>query len=357
MTPLEKYQDALSNGSIVEDTQQRCVVKELERIYHQLQDPPSKIAGWLGRHKTVDGLYVWGSVGAGKTFLIDLFYDCITVSKRRQHFFEFIQEIQQELNRRQGQKNPIQQLAAEIAKQTKVICFDEFFVTNIADAMVLGELFIALFKAGIVLVTTSNIDPDNLYADGLQRERFIPAIEAIKAHCHVIHLNNQCDYRLHNEKVFHAYLTPLNNKTDTLLNDYFNTLSSGQQASQKSLTMNGHQLTIRQQGSGILWCDFDALCVKAFSQRDYLVLAKQFHTVILSNVPIIPAKDRNSLLRFIYLIDILYDTHTRLIVSAAAPANELYPKGPHAFEFERTASRLIEMQSDSYFNRDRDILQ
>lgn len=350
MTPLIRYQQAIASGTLQPDTHQEAVVHALEIIFHAVEDQPTWWNFWR-RWLAPKGLYVWGSVGVGKTVLIDLFYDCLTVTKRRQHFFAFMQDVHHALKTHQGEKNPLQSIANNIAKTTRVICFDEFFVTDIADAMILGELFIALFKAGITLITTSNIAPDHLYKEGLQRRRFIPAIEALKAHCKVMHLEQSIDYRRTKTDPAATYFTPITAQNDAILETLFLQYTDARPVNEAALSLQGHTLTIRKQAAGVLWCDFQALCEQPLSQKEYLQIAQQFHTLILSNIPIIPAKSRNTVLRFIHLIDILYDNHLRLIVSADTTPDQLYPKGPHTIEFKRTTSRLIEMQSTNYFNQ------
>lgn len=344
-TPLTCYQQQLTDGTIKEDAQQRRAVEQLERIFTELQPSPKKLLRRTKAAQHVKGLYLWGSVGIGKTYLMDLFYECITFKKMRMHFFTFMLDIHKRLHTHQGEKNPLHIIAKEISRHSRVICFDEFFVTNIADAMILGELFKALFSQGITLIATSNTAPDNLYQNGLQRERFLPAIAALKMHTHVIHLTTQHDYRTQQKEPAELYFFPLNDATETQMQDAFDFYNNGHDFDRDPIMINQHSLAVIRKNEGILWCDFRDLCETNRSQNDYIALTKQFKTVMIDGLHPIAAKDRKTILRFVHLIDILYDKKVRVIICAAVPAHEIYKKGPHEFEFQRTLSRLIEMQS------------
>lgn len=353
MTPLQVYERRLASGDINPDSQQRHVIECMTRIFNALNQPSRW--SWLTGKKPIRGMYLWGSVGIGKTFMMDLFCHCAIFPVERLHFFDFMKRIHQDLTRLQGKKNPLDLIAKEIASKTKVICFDEFFVSDITDAMLLGTLFQALFKAGIVLIATSNIPPDELYKNGLQRERFLPAIDAIKQHTDVIHLTTTYDYRYRQQNAIEAYISPLNAKTQHQIRDIFHQLSHQHTSDRTALTINHRNLAIHARSQGVLWCNFEALCIEDRSQDDYLELAQQFHTILLDNVGAMSSTDRKTILRFIHLIDILYDNHVRLITRAAVLAEQLYVDGPYAFEFRRTVSRLHEMQSAAYFKHDESI--
>ena len=352
-SPLKNYQQQLAARTIEPDAQQRHAIEKLDEVFHALSDNAKKtFFKRFKKNTSVKGLYLWGGVGIGKTFLMNLFYDCAEFPKLRMHFFTFMLMIHKKLQQQQGQKNPLALIAQELAAQTRVICFDEFFVTNIADAMILGELFKALFAQGIVLIATSNVAPDALYKDGLQRERFLPAIEAIKTHTEVIHLSTQHDYRRYNHKPAAVYFFPLDQQTQTDMQTAFDYYNNSAQFDDEPITINTHTLPVIRKHSGILWCDFNELCVRERSQNDYIWLAKHYHTILIDHVTSISAKNRSTILRFVHMIDIFYDEHVRVVIAAATPAHELYPKGPHSFEFQRTLSRLIEMQSQTYYDQD-----
>ncbi len=363
MTPLQAYQQALLDQTITADGEQKAVVLILEALYQALENTEKKV--FLQRFKTLlglkksapKGLYLWGEVGRGKTFLMDLFYHSLTVKKLRLHFFEFMQQTQQKLIAYQGQKNPLQKIAADIAEQYTIICFDEFFVKNITDAMILGELFKALFDAGLVLVTTSNVAPDDLYKNGIQREQFLAAIEAIKSHTQVVHLNNQQDYRRRHLDPAEVYYTPLGEQSHAHLLHSFSQFSQYQTIDQTPIILFGRTIPIVQQAAGVIWFEFSVLCNPPRSEQDYLAIAKQYHTVFIENIQM--AEHQVSQIKlFISLIDILYDAHVIVILSANTSPENLAPNdGPLAFEFQRTISRLIEMQSQQYLLFHEDIIQ
>ena len=352
MSPLEKYQELLAAGQLNEDIQQALVIEKFNACYDTLCTTKKS---WLTKLKSpspIKGFYLWGSVGIGKTALLDIFFDCIPCTKLRLHFFKFMRDIHQQLQIKQGKKNPLALIAKEIALQHKVICFDEFFVSDIADAMVLGELFQQLFQAGITLIATSNTAPDDLYKNGLQRERFLPAIEAIKKYTEVIHLTSQKDYRLRHEKPTHTYLYPINQDNKNKMRQFFDYYAHGAHSNSEPIELNTHCLNVIKKSRGVLFCSFRELCEADRSNKDYLDLANNFHTVLLEGLTQIPTHDRKTILRFIHLIDIFYDQHVRLIILADTELNDIYPQGPHHVEFGRTHSRLIEMQSPHYVDRD-----
>jgi cell division protein ZapE len=350
-TPLSIYEQQLRDGQIQPDDQQRRAIEKLDNIFTVLSAPQKKIFFRKLRKKSfINGLYMWGSVGIGKTYLMDLFYDCINCPKMRMHFFTFMHDIHKQLQKKQGQKNPLVSIASDIAAKTRVICFDEFFVTNIADAMILGELFKLLFESGITLIATSNTAPDNLYKEGLQRERFIPAIEALKQHTDVLHLTTDQDYRRQQRKPAEVYFFPLDNDTETKMQAAFDYYNSGDEYDREPLMVNTHSLAVIRKNNDILWCDFRDLCEQDRSQDDYIYLTQKFHTILIDGIEPIASNDRKTILRFVHMIDIFYDEHVRVVISAQIAAQDIYPtKGPHEFEFQRTLSRLIEMQSKAYF--------
>lgn len=352
MSPLEKYQELLRTGQFKIDDQQSLVIKKFQDCYKALTLSKKSFFNKFKSPIVIKGFYLWGSVGIGKTALLDIFFESITCTKLRLHFFKFMSDIHQQLQIKQGQKNPLRLIAKEIASQYKVICFDEFFVSDISDAMILGELFKFLFSEGVLLVATSNTAPDDLYKNGLQRERFLPAIEAIKKYTEIIYLKTQKDYRLRHEKPTKTYLYPINTENKEKMNQFFNYYAHESHGNNEPINLNTHQLNVIKKSRGVLFCTFKELCKQDRSNKDYLDLAHQFHTILIEGLKQIPTHDRKTILRFIHLIDIFYDEHVRLIVLSEIELDDIYPKGPHHIEFQRTRSRLIEMQSAHYVDRD-----
>lgn len=355
MTPLELYQQKLDANEISENYDQRKVISILESIYFQLikrQKIRESQLGQLRRkikpRQPIKGLYLWGNVGIGKTFMIDLFYSCLPVRKMRLHFHPFMQRIQQLLKESQGEKNPLEKIARQIADDVVIICFDEFFVSDIADAMILSELFRALFQGGVCLVTTSNIPPDALYKNGIQREQFLPAIDLIKHNVRTIHLASTTDYRLDHIKKAGLYYTPINKLAETNMTKSFICFSNTYNANTKPVIILDRPIEVIKKTAKTIWFDFDRICGRPRSQDDYLVLVTQYDTFLIGNVPVLDHCSPDLILSFINLIDVLYDAHKRVIISAAAPANELYHGKTYQLAFKRTKSRLIEMQSDGY---------
>lgn len=357
MTPLEAYQKKLYTGEITEDALQEKVMNSLEEIYHalvkrqQIRDSQiGKLRRKIKPRAPIKGLYLWGSVGVGKTFLIDTFYECLPVRKIRLHFHAFMQQIQQSLREEQGIKNPLEKIAKQIADDVLVICFDEFFVANIADAMILGELFTHLFKGGVCLVTTSNIAPDELYKNGIQRERFLPAIDLIKQEVQVIHLKSEKDYRLQHIEKAGVYFTPNDSDAEKNMEAAFQHFSNCPNVSTEKIEILGRNIEIIKQARNTIWFDFYKICGRPRSQNDYLELVKDYNTFLISNVPNFNQASSDLTLSFIHLIDVLYDNQKRLVISAETVATELYHGKSYKTAFARTESRLIEMQSEDYLS-------
>lgn len=348
MTPLQIYQEQVRLGKLIADDEQLKVMQLLDHIYHQLEKRKSKFRKFL-RGKPVKGLYLWGSVGVGKTFLMDLFYQTLTLKKMRFHFHEFMQFVHSELNKLQGHKDPLPLIAKNLAKKTQIICFDEFFVTNIADAMLLGGLFKAIFAEGITLVASSNVAPDDLYKEGIQREQFLPAITQIKLHTQVFHVHSSNDYRLRHLQESGVYFTPLDEKAQQEMQMIFRHFKNDMNMSSAPITLFSRNIRIIKQSGSIIWFNFQDLCNVPRSQKDYLALAQQYRTIMISNLPVIQPQQDSLIANFINLIDVLYDAHIRVVISAEKPIQEIYPQGRMIFEFERTKSRIIEMQSEDYF--------
>ncbi len=356
LSPLKNYRQQVANGTITENAQQLKVVEILDGIFFQLiqrhrfrRSPFGRLRRRLKPKQSIKGLYVWGGVGIGKTYLIDSFYEQLPVPKMRMHFHEFMLSIHDQLAKLQGHKNPLDLIAKQIANAHLVICFDEFFVSNITDAMLLTELFRGLFKGGVCLVTTSNIAPDDLYKNGLQRERFLPTIEMLTIHTHVFHLHTGQDYRLRHIQQAGVYYTPLNDAAQHNMEKCFKHFSNNQPASTDAIYLFERPIHIIRQADKTVWFEFKDLCGRPRSQKDYLALAKQYRTVLISHVPLIGPRENDLILSFINLIDVLYDTRTRVVISAATTVEGLYTDGAYMAEYERTKSRLIEMQSEDYF--------
>jgi cell division protein ZapE len=302
---------------------------------------------------TPRGVYMYGGVGRGKSFLMDCFYNAVPIRRKtRLHFHEFMREVHRELRDLAGTVNPLDELGKRMAKRYKLICFDEFHVAEITDALILHRLLSALFDNGVGFVTTSNFKPDDLYPGGMHRDRILPAIALLNAHLEVISVDNGTDYRRRTLEQVNLYHTPLGVKADTEMTDAFNRLAESQDDS-PVLHIESRQIYARRKAGGLVWFDFKTLCGGPRSQNDYLEIATQFHTVLLSDVPVMPPRMASEARRFTWLIDVLYDRRVKLIMSAEAPPEALYTEGPLAHEFPRTISRLNEMQSAEFLALER----
>lgn len=300
----------------------------------------------------VRGLYIWGSVGRGKTFLMDLFFESLPAGLgRRSHFYRFMREVHARLGALKEVENPLRIVAADIARNLRVLCFDELFVSDIGDAMILGTLFEALFRQGVTLVATSNVPPDQLYKDGLQRQRFLPAIALLQRHTQVLQLDGGVDYRLRHLTQNGTYLDSAAPETRARMEQLFASLSGLPAAESATLSVEGRPIAARRAAPDLVWFDFAEICEGPRSQNDYIDLAHDYHTVFVSDVPVFDARSENAARRFIMLVDEFYDRGVKLVLSAAAAATALYRGERLAFEFERAASRLIEMQSAEYLAR------
>ncbi|MDO8909709.1 MAG: cell division protein ZapE [Pseudohongiella sp.] len=364
-SPLQCYQNDLADGLIKPDPAQALAVAELQKLYSQLVAQSEKpvglpaVFGGLFKHvfrqspvpPALKGLYIYGGVGRGKTYLMDTFYECLPFEqKQRTHFHRFMQQVHAGLAGLRQQKNPLEAIAASIASKARVLCFDEFFVSDIGDAMILGGLLEYLMADGVVLVATSNIHPDGLYANGLQRDRFLPAIRLLHQHTTIFELDGGVDYRLRALKQACLYFHPLGIEADAALHDGFNRLASGhaEKLQDTHIQILGRQVPVRRVAEGVAWFDFDQICAGARSAFDYIELAKEYHSIVLANVPRLDATMDDVARRFVSLVDELYDRHVKLIISAAVPLTELYTGHGLSFVFERTRSRLLEMQSEDY---------
>ena len=296
------------------------------------------------------GVYMYGGVGRGKSFLMDCFFNAVPIRRKtRLHFHEFMREVHRELTHLQGTVNPLDELGRRMARKFKLICFDEFHVADITDAMILHRLLVALFDNGVGFVTTSNFRPDDLYPDGLHRDRILPAIELLNARMEVVNVDNGTDYRQRTLEQVALYHTPLGAGADAAMQATFEQLAT-RADDDPVLRIEAREIRARRRAGGVVWFDFRTLCGGPRSQNDYLEIASQFHTVLLSDVPHMPVRMASEARRFTWLVDVLYDRHVKLILSAAVPPEQLYTEGPLLHEFPRTVSRLHEMQSSEYLS-------
>lgn len=361
-TPLARYRRDLGLPGFVHDDAQAQAVSLLQDLHDRLvarQPEPTGLLGKLlpGKKKKPvpeRGLYFWGGVGRGKTYLMDNFFESLPFEdKMRAHFHRFMRRVHDELKDLAGEKNPLEKVADRIAKDARVICFDEFFVSDITDAMILGTLLGHLFERGVSLVTTSNIVPDGLYKDGLQRQRFLPAIALLKEHCLVVNVDGGVDYRLRALEKAEIYHSPLDMAAEDALKSAFHSLvpSVEEIRADANISIEGREIPARFVGEDVVWFDFKALCDGPRSQNDYIEIAREFHAVLLSNVPQLRADMEDQARRFINLVDEFYDRGVKLIISAQAALGDIYIGNRLVFEFERTRSRLLEMQSREYLAR------
>jgi cell division protein ZapE len=320
-----------------------------------LRAPPrrglrQRLAKLAGKTRApVRGLYLWGSVGRGKTFVMDLFYNALPFAeKRRQHFHRFMADVHERLKKHRDVENPLELVADEIAADTRVLCFDEFAVSDIADAMLLGGLLAGLFARGVTLAATSNIVPDQLYSGGLQRQRFLPTIVLLKEHVTVVHVDGSVDYRLRALERADVYQTPVGATAEQRLAEFFDSIAPDEGDQGGALELLGRRIDYRRAADGVIWFDFEAICDGPRSKDDYIELSRLYQTVLVSNVPRFDATLENQARRFIALVDEFYERRVKLILSAAAPARELYRGERLRRDFLRTQSRLEEMQSHDY---------
>jgi len=372
--PLARYGREIESGKLNPDDEQRAVIKLLDTIALALAQrkpwtpPKTGFFSHFAKPKSasvsaVEGLYVWGGVGRGKTHLCDLFFEELAFNdKTRFHFHRFMQRIHNDLRELGQVENPIPLVADKWAAQTRLLLLDEIHVNDITDAMLLGSLLTELFARGVTLVTTSNLHPDNLYRDGLQRARFLPAIEQIKTHTHVLEMVGDTDYRLRLLQREAIYIVSqfTDGKSEASAKDamvqHFERLTGGKHAGTNAMQVSGRKLPIIARSSDVLWIEFDSLCNTARSTSDYIELATAFNTVLLDNLPVLDENDNDAARRLVNLIDEFYDRHVRLIVSAQAMPEALYTGNRLEFEFVRAASRLMEMQTTEYLSAERSAL-
>jgi cell division protein ZapE len=368
-SPLDGYRALVQGGSLTHDQAQELAAEKLEILHSRLKTyEPGRNGGWrsLFRREKQDapqGLYIYGGVGRGKSMLMDLFFASTSFApKRRVHFHAFMLEVHETVHqwrklspadrRAEGFEadDPIPPVAAKVAREAMLLCFDEFQVTDVADAMILGRLFRALFDLGVVIVITSNRAPGELYKNGLNRQLFLPSIEMLKTELDVLHLASPTDYRMKRIHDMPVYHVPLGAQSDRELDESFEALTDEKHGEAMTLdVMQGRTLTVPQAAKGVARFSFPELCARPLGAADYLAIAGNFHTLVLSGIPRMGPDKRNEAKRFVTLIDTLYDKRIKLVCSAAARPEELYVSGDGSFEFERTVSRLLEMQSHEYF--------
>jgi cell division protein ZapE len=356
----EAYNAELVTRGYQSDPAQLRAVEALDRCAREwavYKDKRSNKLKKLINHPEIPrGVYMYGGVGRGKSFLMDCFFSAVPlVRKTRLHFHEFMREVHRELTELQGTVNPLDELGRRMALRFKLICFDEFHVADITDAMILHRLLDALFANGVGFVTTSNFKPDDLYPDGLHRDRILPAIALLNQKLEVVNVDNGTDYRRRTLEQVKLYHTPLGPQADAEMADAFGRLAESQDEN-PVLQIEAREIRARRKAGGVVWFDFRTLCGGPRSQNDYLELASQFHTVLLSDVPQMFVRHASEARRFTWLVDVLYDRRVKLILSAAVPPEALYTEGPLAHEFPRTASRLNEMQSAEFLALERRIV-
>jgi cell division protein ZapE len=382
--PLAEYRSLLAEGSLRSDSAQAKAVSRLQSLHLAVESHVHRLSGenasWLGRiglggrasppelqwtplsadpSMVRQGLYLFGDVGTGKSMLMDLFFATSTVpQKRRVHFHAFMRDVHASIHRWRQEKaakdsDPIPPLAKAIATESWLLCFDELQVNDIGDAMILGRLFAALLQEGVVMVITSNRPPEDLYKDGLQRERFLPFIALIREHLDVLEVNGGTDYRLGRSRGLDVYYTPLSDAADEALAECFDRLAGGNAAEEETMEVQGRRWTVPRAADGVAWLTFEQLCQTNLGAADYLALASRYRAVILEDVPRLSPENRDAAKRFVTLIDALYEAKVIFVCSAESPPESLYTGGSGAFEFHRTVSRLMEMQSQDYITRER----
>lgn len=372
LSPLQKYKSDLEQGELLPDAAQAQAILRLQNLSDLLFQLETRQGenNFLSKSKflvkkiffsdkaknnlhTIKGLYFWGGVGRGKTYLMDIFFEHLPIQRKlRLHFHRFMQRIHNELTQLQGEVDPLIKIADNLSKEYRVICLDEFFVKDITDAMILAGLLDALFKRGVVLVTTSNIEPSGLYQDGLQRARFLPAIALLNQYTEVCNVDSGVDYRLRVLQKAELFHCPLDAGAEQSLHKSFISLAHEQGVKNQVIEILGRKIETVICADEVVWFEFSALCDGPRSQNDYIELAKIYHAVLIGNVPVMSEKNDDQARRFINLIDEFYDRHVKLIISAASAIETLYLGGRLNFEFERTKSRLLEMQSQEYLAKE-----
>ncbi len=358
--PRQRFLEEIEQGRLHHDAAQMHAVDAFEALHKRMLHAPaprSRAGALFGRFGSrrappVPGIYLWGGVGRGKTLIMNAFFDALPfASKLRVHFHAFMHYIHEELKARGPERDPLRLVADGLAADTRIICFDEFQVEDITDAMLLGSLLKALFERGVTFVATSNTAPARLYWDGLQRSRFLPAIELIEDHTEVLHLESGVDYRLRALERADTYHCPLGDRADRALARCFRALCPFGAVEGEVLAIAGRELPTRMTGEGTAWFEFEVLCATARSSVDYMEIARRFHSVLVADIPLLDDDRLDDALRFVHLVDVLYERCVNLIVSAGAPPAALYTGKRLKARYARTRSRLVEMQSRDYLSR------
>lgn len=357
MSVRQLYEAALAERGYRSDPAQLRAIDALERCEREWADYKARRSNALTkllRHPPLPrGVYMYGGVGRGKSFLMDCFFNAVPLQRKtRLHFHEFMREVHRELQDLKGTVNPLEALGERIARRHRLICFDEFHVADVTDAMILHRLLDSMFRHRVSIVSTSNFHPDGLYPNGLHRDRILPAIGLLKDKLEIVNVDDGTDYRRRTLEQVQIYHTPLGPQADSAMDKAFTRLAEARDED-PVLFIEHRELRARRRAGGVVWFDFKVLCGGPRSQNDYLELASQFHTVLLSDVPQMPPRLASEARRFTWLVDVLYDRRVKLILSAAVPAEQLYTDGPLAHEFPRTVSRLHEMQSAEFLALDR----
>lgn len=357
MTVTQAWRTRVDKNELTADPEQQRVVGTLQELQDRLHTSEKGLSrirrrlGLAGPHEQPRGLWLWGGVGRGKTFLMDLFFETLDPgTRRRVHFHRMMSDVHSRRRALANVADPLDAVAGDIARDVRVLCFDEFFVSDIGDAMILGRLLEGLFDRGVVLVATSNVAPDDLYLDGLQRERFLPTIAMLKARMDVVELSGDTDYRLRLLQSAGTWLVPADARAEEKLERYFHDVAAGSIEESVDVQIAGRTILSHRRAPGIIWFDFDALCAGPRSQEDYIEIARGYPTVILSEVPVLTARDDDAARRFVSLVDEFYDRRVKLLASATAAIDDLYSGHRLSFEFRRTVSRLVEMQTTEYLH-------
>lgn len=353
MSPKAWYQAMSSQPEFIHDVSQEAAIDELDVLWHELVDFKKKRNHFLGRSllspEVPRGIYFWGGVGRGKSFLMDVFYACVPYKrKRRIHFHNFMAEVHHDMKLLAASKDPLIALADNIAKTTRLLCFDEFHVNDIADAMLLGRLMAALFERGVVMLITSNFPPEGLYPNGLQRQKFLPTIDLLKHNLRIINIDNGKDYRLREMASAPLFMLTTDSESNTRMEAIFERLSSGTIQNKTRIEVQDRYIPVRKLADKVVWFDFKTICGGPRAQADYLDIAHRFPVVFISDIPQMSANEAAESQRFIWLIDIFYDNRVKLVASAIAAPKELFAYAEQPSEFSRAVSRLTEMQSQSY---------
>lgn len=354
LSPIERYQSDIKINGFSFDQAQYGAMQKLDLLFQQLVNGRGQGRKYIKllfkmNQTPLRGMYLWGGVGRGKTYLMDVFYDALPFkNKKRLHFHRFMYWVHQQLAQLDGQSDPLKIIALKLSNETQLLCFDEFYVSDIGDAMVLAVLLEEMFKLGITLVATSNIEPEKLYWNGLQRSRFLPAIDLIKRHTEVVMIEGDIDYRLRTLEQAEIYHAPLDQAAEESLRSSFSHLANHEISENVDIIINSRAIQVKAKAEGVVWLDYHSICATARSVSDYIEFSRLNHSILISNIPSLDDSINDQVRRFISLVDEFYERNVKLILSAAKPLSTLYSGNNLTFEFKRTQSRLQEMQSRQY---------